>query len=64
MTLHLPADVTLPSSFSDDLPQSNEAVPLHHRIHHDSLPIDTQIGMVPIQLPRLPNWHMPQATEV
>ena len=40
MTLHFPADVTLPSPISDDLPQSNEAIPVHHRIRHDSLPID------------------------
>lgn len=64
MTLHSPADVTFTPSFPDDFHQSNEAVPVHHRILHDSLPTDLKISMVPIQLPHLPNRHMPQTSEV
>ena len=40
MTLHSPADVTFTPSFPDDFHQSNEAVPVHHRILLDSLPTD------------------------
>ena len=39
MTLHPTADVTFTPSFTDDIPQSSEAVSMHHRIHHDSQPI-------------------------
>ena len=39
MTLHPTADVTFTPSFTDDIPQSSEAVSMHHRIRHDSQPI-------------------------
>ena len=41
MTLHFLTDVILPSSISDDFSQPIQAIPVHHCIHHDSLPNDT-----------------------